>query len=114
MKRVDPAWKEEILDPQKPLSDYWGKIVIDESGSMAVVNRHWAGTLVRDKEPSYGQFGGTPSTFSDLEQMNKLGYSYHYENIVYGEGYFVPLKNKETFNSDHKLVIIGSLANEKS
>jgi len=95
----------EILDKSKPLKEYDGTVVRDDKGNLAVVCRHWKGDLVTDKEPSYSQFNHTVAGFKG----NSLGYSSHYENIVYLEGYLKPLN--EDFNEDDELKIIGT-ANE--
>ena len=81
---------DAVLDKSKPLLDYLNKIVQDEEGNQAVVWRPWTGTLVRDKEPSYGQSG-----------------SFHYENIKYGEPEFRQMAGDGEFNKEQKLLILG-------
>lgn len=92
---------DAVLDKSKPLLDYLNKIVQDEEGNQAVVWRPWTGTLVRDKEPSYGQSGGMGN------EDNSLGRSFHYENIKYGEPEFRQMAGDGEFNKEQKLLILG-------
>lgn len=104
-------WITEELDKGKPLTEYLGKIVLDENETQAIVTRSWTGDRVRSKEKACGQFGGTPSMYSlkELEELNKPQYSYHYENIKYNEPFF---SSTTEFNKDGTLMIIGEISED--
>ena len=85
-----------ILDKSKPLLDYLNKVLVDEDGNVGYVFRLWSGELVRDPKPTHSQFDGS------------LGYSYHYENIVYGEPKIKSIPEDVAFNKEGEITIIGT------